>query len=147
MWELDHQEGWALKNWCFQTVLLEKTLQSPLDCKEIKPLNPKGNQPRIFIGRTDAKAETPVLWLLTHWKTPWCWERLRAREGGNRGWDGWIASLIQWTWAWVNSGRWGRIRKPSVLQSNWLQRVGHDLANKQQQIGRMKFGGRIRGSV
>ena len=62
MWELDHKEGLALKNWCFWTVVLEKTLESPLNCKEIKPVNPKGNQSWIFIGRTDAKAETPILW-------------------------------------------------------------------------------------
>ena len=62
MWELDHKEGWAPKNWCLQTVVLEKTLESPLDCKEIKPVNPKGNQPWIFIGRADAEAETPTLW-------------------------------------------------------------------------------------
>ena len=62
MWELDHKEGWALKNWCFWTVVLEKTLESPLDCKKIKPVNPKGNQPWIFIGRTDAEAEAPILW-------------------------------------------------------------------------------------
>ena len=63
MWELDHKEGWALKNWCFQTVTLEKTLESTLDCKEIKPVNSKGNQPWILIGRTDAEAEAPILWL------------------------------------------------------------------------------------
>ena len=62
MWELDHKEGWAPKNWCFQTSVLEKTLESPLDCKEIKPVNPKGNQPWIFTGRTDAEAEAPILW-------------------------------------------------------------------------------------
>ena len=62
LWELDHKEGWAPKNWCFQTVLLEKTLESPLDSKEIKPVNPKGNQLQIFIERTDAKAEAPILW-------------------------------------------------------------------------------------
>ena len=62
IWELDHKEGWPLKNWCFQTVVLEKTLESPLDSKEIKPVNPKGNQPWIFIGRTDAKAEAPTFW-------------------------------------------------------------------------------------
>ena len=61
MWELDHKEGWAPKNWCFWTVVLEKTLESPLDCKEIKPVSPKGNQPWIFTGRTVAKAEAPVL--------------------------------------------------------------------------------------
>ena len=62
MWELDHKEGWEPKNWCFWTVVLEKTLESPLDCKEIRTVNPKGNQSWIFIGRTDAEAEAPVLW-------------------------------------------------------------------------------------
>ena len=62
MWELDYKESWALKNWCFWTMVLEKTLENPLDCKEIKPVNPKGNQSWIFIGSTDAEAETPILW-------------------------------------------------------------------------------------
>ena len=62
MWELDHKESWVLKNWCFWTVVLEKTLQSPLDSKEIKPVNPKGNPSWIFTGRTDAEAEAPILW-------------------------------------------------------------------------------------
>ena len=98
MWELDHKESWALKNWCFWTVVLEKTLESPLDCK-IKPVNHKGNQSWIFIGKTDAEAEALILCLatwckeLTHWKIFWCWERLKAgREGDTRGWDGWMAS-------------------------------------------------------
>ena len=76
-WELGHKEGWAQKKWFFQTVVLEKTLKSPLDNKEIKPVNPKGNQPWILIGRTDAEAEAPILlatWCkeLTQWKRPWC---------------------------------------------------------------------------
>ena len=62
MWELDHKESWALKNWCFWTVVLEKTLESPLDCKEIQPVNLKGGQSWIFIGRTDVEAETSILW-------------------------------------------------------------------------------------
>ena len=62
MWELDHKKGWVLKNWCFHTVVLEKVLESPLDYKEIKPVNPKGNQPWIFIGRTDTEAEASILW-------------------------------------------------------------------------------------
>ena len=62
MWELDHKESWVPKNWCFWTVVLEKTLESPLDCKEIQPVHPKGDQSWVFIGRTDAKAETPMLW-------------------------------------------------------------------------------------
>ena len=61
MWELDHKDGWVPQNWCFQTVVLEKTLESPLDSKEIKPVNPKGNQPWVFIGRTDAEAEAPII--------------------------------------------------------------------------------------
>ena len=64
MWELDYKESWASKNWCFWTVVLEKTLESPLDCKEIQPVNRKGNQPWIFIGRTDAEAEATILWSL-----------------------------------------------------------------------------------
>ena len=64
MWEVDHKEDWELKNWCFQTVVLEKTLESPLDCKEIQPVHPKGNQSWIFIGRTDGEADTPILWPL-----------------------------------------------------------------------------------
>ena len=62
MWELDHKEVWVLKNWCFLTVMLEKTLESPVDSKEIKPVNPKGNEPWIFTGRTDGEAEAPILW-------------------------------------------------------------------------------------
>ena len=62
MWELDYKESWVLKNWCFCIVVLEKTLESPLDCREIKPVNPKGNQSWIFIGRTDAKAEATIIW-------------------------------------------------------------------------------------
>ena len=62
MWELDYKESWVLKNWCFWTVMLENTLESPLDCKEIKPVNPKGNQSWIFTGRTNAEAEAPILW-------------------------------------------------------------------------------------
>ena len=103
MWELDHKGGWRPKNWCFQTVVLRKTLESLLDSKEIKPINPKGNQPWIFIGRTDAK---PKLQYFDHlmqradsFEKIWCWERMRAEgEGADRGWDGWIESLTQWTW-------------------------------------------------
>ena len=68
---------------------------------------------------------------LTHWKRPWCWERLKAGgEGDNRGWDGWMASLTQWTWVWVNSGSWWWTGRPGMLQSMGLQRVGHDWATE-----------------
>ena len=130
MWELDSKESWALKNWCFWTVVLEKTLESPLDCREIQPVNPKGNQSGIFIGRTDAEAETLILWppdvkKLTHLKRPWCWERLVGGEGDDRGWDGWMASLTRWTWVWVSSGSWWWTGSPGVLQSVGSQRLGH----------------------
>ena len=92
------------------SLVFEKTFESPLDCKEIQPVNPKGNQSCIFIGRTDAEAETPVLWPpeeLTDLKRPWCWKRLRAGgEGDDRGWDSWMASLTGWTWVWASSGSW-----------------------------------------
>ena len=83
MWELDYKESWAPKNWCFWTVMLEKTLESPLDCKEIQPVYPKGDRSWVFIGRTDA-ANPLATWCeeLTHWKRPWCWERLRAGGEG-----------------------------------------------------------------
>ena len=129
MWELDHKESWAL-NWCFWTVVLEKTLESPLDCKEINPINPKRNQPWLFTGRTDAEA--PILWLpdvyeLTHWKIPWCWEKLKAgRKGDDRGWDGWKVSPTQRAWVWANSGSWWWTEKPGLLQSMGSQRVGYN---------------------
>ena len=107
-----------------------KTLESPLDCKEIKPVSPRGNQFWIFIGRTDAEAETHTLvtWCeeLTHLKRPWCWERLRAGEGMTRGWDGWMASLTQWTLVWVDSGSWWWTGRPGVLRFTGLQGVRHD---------------------
>ena len=112
MWELDCEGNWAMKNWCFWTVVLEKTLKSPLDCKETQPVHPKGDQFWVFIGRTlegcwSWNSNTLATWCeeLTHWKRPWCWERLRAGgEGDNRGWDGWMASSTRWTWVWVDSG-------------------------------------------
>ena len=85
MWELDHKEGWAPKNWCFQTVVLEKTLESPLDSNEIKPVNPKGNQPWMLIGRTDAEAEVPIFW--PHYEKSWLIGKklmLGKSEGGRR---------------------------------------------------------------
>ena len=105
------RNSWVPKNWCFWTVVLEKTLESPLDCSEIQPVHPKGNQSWLFNGRTDAEAETSTLatWCeeLTHWKRPWCCERLRAvGEGDDWEWDGWMATLTLWTWVWVNSGSW-----------------------------------------
>ena len=135
-WELDHKEVWVLKSWWFWTVVLEKTFESPLDCKEIKPVNPKRNQSWICIGRTDAEAEAPITlatWCKepTHLKKPWCRQRLKAGgEGDSRGWDGWMASLTQWTWVWATSRRWWRTERPGVLQFMGSQRVGHNWATE-----------------
>ena len=98
MWELDYKENWVPKNWCLWTMVLEKTLKSPLDCKEIQPVYPKGNQSWMFIGRTDAQALATWCEELTHWKRPWCWERVKVGgEGDDRGWEGWMASPTWWT--------------------------------------------------
>ena len=125
-----YKEIWAPKNWCFWTVVL-KTLESFLDCKEIKPVHPKGNQCWIFIGRTDAEAETSIIWSpdVKNWflKRPWCQERLRAGgEGNDKRWDSWMASATQWTRVWVNSGSWWWTGMPGVMQSMEWQRVGYD---------------------
>ena len=129
---VDCTESWAPKNWCFWTVVLEKTLESPLDCKEIQPVHPKGNQSWIFTGRTDAETQTPILW--PHeaknwliWKKPWCWAKLKAGgKGDDRAWDGWMASLPRWTLVWVSSRSWWWTGKPIMLQSMGSQRVSHD---------------------
>ena len=140
MWDLYHKEGWVPKNWC----LVLKTLESPLDCKEIKPVNPKGNKPQIlFIGKADADDEAPILWPPwweepTYWKRPRCWERLKAGgEGDGRGWDDWMASLTQWTRVWANSRRWWRTGKLGTLQSMGFQRVGYNSATEQQQSDKL----------
>ena len=123
MWELDHKESWAPKNWCFWTVVLEKILESSLDSKKIKPVNPKGNQSWIFIGRTDAEA--PVFWPpdAKNWlvrKDPKAGKDWSQEEKCNRGWDGWMASPTRWIWVWVNSRSWWWTGRPWVLQSMGL---------------------------
>ena len=120
MWELECEESWAPKNWCFWTVVLEKTLESSLDCKEIQPVHSKGDQSWVFIGRTDVEAETPVLWPpdAKSWlieKTLMLGKIEGRRRRDDRGWDGWIASPTLWTWVWVDSGSWWWTGKPCVL--------------------------------
>ena len=135
MWKLDCEESWVLKNWCVWTVVLEKTLESPLDCKEVQPVHPK-DQSWVFIGRTDAKAETLILWPPhgKSWligKRPGCLEGLRAGgEGDDRGWDGWMASPTRWTWVWINSSSWWWTARPGILWFMGSQRVGHDWATE-----------------
>ena len=134
MWELDYKEIWVLKNWCFWTVVLEKTLESPLDCKEIQPVHSKGNQSWIFIGRTDVEAEIPILWPpdAKNWltgKDPDAGKDWRQEEKGTTE-DGWMASSTWWTWVWVNFGSWWWTGKSGMLQSMGSQRVGHDWATE-----------------
>ena len=146
MWELDYKESWVLKNW---TAVLEKTPESPLDCKEIQPVYPKGNQSRIFIGRTDVEAATPILWppdaknwLI--WKDPDAGKDWSGGEGDDRGWDGQMASQTPWIWVWVNSGCWWWTRSPGVLQSMGSQRVGHGWATELTSELTSIFGGKKR---
>ena len=135
MWEVDYKERWALKNWCFWTVVLEKTLESPLDCKEIQPVHPKGDQTWVFIGRTDVEAKTPIFWSpdvksWLIWKDPGARKDWRQEEKGMTEDDGWMASSTQWRWVWVNSRSWWWTGRPGMLWSMGLQRVGHDWATE-----------------
>ena len=130
MWELDHKEGWTLKNWCIWIVVLEKTLESPLDCK-IKSVSPKENQPWTFIGRIDVEAYFGhLIWRATSLeKTLMLGKRAGGKEG-NRERDVWMASPTQWTWVWANSRREARTGKPGMLQFLGSQRVRHDLTTE-----------------
>jgi len=132
MWELDYKESWAPKNWCFWTVVLEKTLENPLDSKEIQPVHPKDNQSWVFIGRMLKLKVQYWCKEQTHLKRSWCWERLKAGEGDDRGWDGWMASPTQWTWVWVKRvgdgegglvccSSWGRKESDTTERLNWTE--------------------------
>ena len=141
MWELDYKESWVPKNSCFQIVVLEKTLDSPLDSKEIKPVNPKGKQPWIFIGRIDAKAETPILWPSdaksqltgkdTHAGKDWGLEEKGMTEDEMVGWHHWLDGReSEWTpgvgdgqggLAWCNS--WGCKELDMTEQPIWTEGI------------------------
>ena len=139
MWELDYKESWALKNWCFWTVVLEKTLESPLDCKEIKPINPKGNHFWIFTGRTDAEAETPILWIpdVKNWfigKDPDFGKDWRQEENGMIedemvGWHHWLDGHEFEQALGVGNGQgslaccspWGHKESDTTEQLNWTE--------------------------
>ena len=139
VWVLDQKEGWALKNWWFRTVVLQKTLESPLNSKEIKPVNPKRKSilnihQKDWYWRWSSSTLATCCKELTHWKKPWCWERVSAwGAGGNRGWDGWMASPTQWTWVLANSRRWWRTGNPGFWQSMGSKRAGHNLPTEKQQ--------------
>ena len=129
MWELDCKESWAPKNWCFLTLVLEKTLECPLDCKEIKQVHPKGNQSWIFIGRTGAEVEIAILWPPDQ-RTDSCEKTLmlgKTEGGRRRGWQRmrWLDGITNsMAWVWVNSRSWWWTGKPGVLQSMGWQRIG-----------------------
>ena len=136
MWELDYKENWVLKNWCFWTVVLEKTLAESLGLQGVST-SPSSRKSVLNVHWKDWcwswNSSTLAIWCeeLTHLKRPWCWERLKAGgEGDNRGWDGWMASLTQWTWVWVNSGSLWWTGRPGMLQSMGSQRVRHDWATE-----------------
>ena len=136
MWVSDHKEGWVPKNWCFQTVVLEKTLESPTDCKEIKPVNPKGNQPWIFTGRTVTEAENPaeaghLMWRADSFEKILMLGKIAGRR--RRGWQRmrWLDGITDSTdiglgglWVLVMTGR------PGLLQFMGSQRIGHDWATE-----------------
>ena len=129
MWELDYKESWTPKNWCFWTVVLEKTLESPLDCKEIQPVL-KEVSPEYSLEGLMLKLKLQYYGYLMQrtdsLERPWCWERVKA--GGDRGWDGWMASPAQWTWVWVDSRSWWWTGRPGVLRFMGSKRVEHDWA-------------------
>ena len=136
MWVSDHTEAWVPNNWCFQTVVLEKTLESPLHCNEIKPVSPTRDQSWIFIERTDAEAEAPILWppdsksrLIR--KDPEAGKDWGQEEKGVTGdeIDGWRSSSTRWIWVWASSRRQWRTGKPGVL------RATHGVAKSWTQLG------------
>jgi len=147
---LDCEESWALKNWCFWTVVLEKTLESPLDCKEIQPAHSKGDQPWVFFGRNDAKAETPVLWpphakSWLIWKDPdagrdWGQEEKGSTEDEMAGWYhrldrrefGWIPGVGDGPGGLVCCSSWGHKESDTTERLNWTELA----AEQQQQRGK-----------
>ena len=130
MWQLDYKEGWVPKNWCFQTVVWRRHLRVPQIAK-------RSNQSILKKSVLNVQwkdwcwswnSNTLATWCkeLTHWKRPWCWEKLMEGEGDDRGWDGWMSSLTGWTWVWVNCGSWWWTGRPDELLSTGSQRVGQD---------------------
>ena len=126
IWELDYKESWAPNNWCFWTMVLEKTLWKSLGLQG-DPTSPSWKESALNIHWKDWcwswSSNTLATWCqeLTHWKRPWCWERLKVGKGDNRGWDGWMPSVTWWTWVWASSQSWWWTGKPGVLQSIGFQ--------------------------
>ena len=134
MWELDYKGSWALKYWCFLNRSVGEDSREYFGLQE-DPTNPSERKSVLNIHQKhwcwSWNSSTLTAWCkeLTHLKKPWCWERLKAGgEGDDRGWDGWMASLTQWTWVWVNSRSWWWTGRPGVWQSMELHRVRHNWA-------------------
>ena len=132
MWELDCEESWEPKNWCFWTVVWKRLLGVPWTAR-------RSNQSILKEISLGCSLEGLMMKLkpqylatsceeLTHWKRRWCWERLKAGEGDDRGWDSWMALPIQWTWVWLDCRSWWWTGRPGMLRFMGLQRVGHDWA-------------------
>ena len=144
LWELDHKEGWALKIQCFQTVVLKKTIlrvpwMTRISNQSIlMEINPEYSLEGLIL-KLKLQYFGHMMQRADYWKRSWCWERLRAGEEDNRGWVGWMASLTQWTWVWVNSRRQWRTEKPGVLKSMGSQRVRRDLATEQRSVYRVSI--------
>ena len=152
MWELDYKESWALKNWCFWTVVLEKTLECPLDCKEIQPVHPKGDQSWVSIGRTDAEAETPILWppdgkSWLIWKDPdagkdWRQEEKGTTEDDMAGWHhrlnghefGWTSGVADGQGGLACCGSWGCKESDTTEQLNWREKSFRNLIKNKTSV-------------
>ena len=136
MWELDHKESWAPKNWGFWTTVLEKTLQSPVDCKEInqsilKEITSEYSLEGLMLKLKLQYFDGHLMRRTDSLEKSLIWEQLKAGgEGNDRGWDDLMASLTRWTWVWASSRSWWWTEKPGVLQSIWSQRIGHDWATQ-----------------
>ena len=140
MWDFYYKENWVLNNWCFWTMVFKKTLELWCSRRLLRvPWTAKRSTQSILKEINSNvhwknwwwswNSNTLATWCeeLTHWKRPGCWERLKAgREGDDRGWDGWMASLTQWTWVWASFGSWWWTGKPGVLPSMVLQKVRHE---------------------
>ena len=135
MWELDYKESWEPKNWCFWTVVSEKTLESALDCKGstqsiLKEISPDCSLEGLML-KLKLLYFGHLMWRADSLEKTRCWKRLRAGgEGDNRGWDGWMPSPTQWTWVWMDSGCWWWTWKPGVVLFMGSQRVRHSWATE-----------------
>ena len=150
MWELDYKESWVPKNWCSWIVVLEETLESPLDCKEIKPVNPEYSLEGLMLKlklQYLGQFRQSIGEGLTHWKRPWYWERLKSGgERNDRGWDGWmagwVASQTRQTWVWVSSRSWWWTGKPgsAVLHGVTKSQTGLSDWTECWSVSHMYFG-------